>query len=203
MMYREPDIMPTLTIFRHCQTKKGEARGRGSHLSAEGVRHARAIGEQIGPFDHVLTSHIPRTLETALAMGFAVDAQDPVLGEIPPAVWEEIGHHDRWSWDDPFDRFAAIVARGGATAALGRQQQELWLRTAQALPEDGSALLISHGRVIEVGLVACFPTADFTTWGRPLQHGEGVCLRYTPQQVTLARWYRAPVANAHMSGGGR
>ena len=79
--------MSTIEIQRHCFTKKGQARGKGSHLSADGVLQARRIGEQImgeqiGPFDLVLTSHIPRTLETALAMGFAVDEQL----EVPWAV---------------------------------------------------------------------------------------------------------------------
>jgi len=88
--------MRTLEIRRHCFTKKGEGRGKGSHLSQEGVTQARAIGAQIGPFDLVLTSQLPRTLETALAIGFAVDEQLAVLGEIQPAVWDEIGHHERW-----------------------------------------------------------------------------------------------------------
>ncbi len=83
--------MRTIEIRRHCYTKKGDARGKGSHLSAAGVGQARGIGEQIGPFNLVLTSTVPRTLETAIAMGFAVDEQLAVLGGIPPAVW------DAWS----------------------------------------------------------------------------------------------------------
>jgi broad specificity phosphatase PhoE len=182
--------MPTLTILRHCYTKKGASRGKGSHLSQAGVEQARRIGATLGPFDMVLTSTIPRTLETALAMGFAVDDQLAALGEIPLAVWDEIGHHERWEWEDPFAHFAAIIAQNGATAALGRQQLQIWWQTVQGLPEDGAALIISHGRIIEAGLVCCFPQADFPTWGQPFQHGEGIALAYEAGQWLLAHWLR-------------
>jgi hypothetical protein len=54
-------------------TKKGPARGRGSHLSARGVALARAVGAELGPIARVLTSTSPRAIETAIAMGLAVD----------------------------------------------------------------------------------------------------------------------------------
>ena len=107
--------MRTIEIRRHCYTKKGDARGKGSHLSAAGVAQARRIGVEIGPFNLVVTSHIPRTLETAIAMGFAVDDQWNVLGDIPASVWDEIGHHERWTWEAPFVQFTQVTARGGAT----------------------------------------------------------------------------------------
>lgn len=182
--------MSRIVIRRHCYTKKGEGRGKGSHLSAEGVRQARYIGETIGPFDLVLSSSIPRTLETALAMGFAVDDQITELGEIPLAVWDEIGHHERWDWDDPFGQFATIIAQGGATTTLGKQQKDIWIQAAQSVGSTGQVLIISHGRVIESGLVTCFPDADFAKWGRPFQHGEGVELSYTDGQLKLMQMYR-------------
>jgi hypothetical protein len=65
--------MRTIEIRRHSYTKQGEAQGHGSHLSADGVRLAREVGAQIGPFAYVAASVVPRTVETAIAMGFAVD----------------------------------------------------------------------------------------------------------------------------------
>ena len=170
--------MRTLEIRRHSVNKKGEQRGKGSQLSAERVARAREIGNQIGPFDLVLTSHVPRTLETALAMGFAVDEQLEVLGDIPQAVWDEIGHHERWEWPEPFVTFAQYVARGGPTAHMGQRQRAAWLLALESIPDGGSVLIISHGRVIEAGLVACLPAGDFAAWGPPFQHGEGVQLTY-------------------------
>lgn len=182
--------MRTIEIRRHCLTKKGETRGKGSHLSAEGVTQARRIGEQIGPFDFVLTSQVPRTLETAIAMGFAVDEQLDVLGNIPAAVWGEIGHQERWTRSQPFVEFARISGANGATAELGRQQQAARVQALESLPSDGHLLIISHGRVIESGLVTCFPDADFATWGAPFQHGEGIEMGYIDGHFTHVQFRR-------------
>lgn len=170
--------MRFIEIRRHCFTKKGPARGKGSHLSAAGVIQARQIGNTLPPFDLVFTSHIPRTLETALAMGFAVDEQLEVIGNIPMDVWDEIGHQERWEWKQPFVTFADFIKRGGPTARLGKSQRDVWITALEALPVDGSVLIVSHGRVIESGLVSAVPDGDFANWGAPFQHGEGVRMRY-------------------------
>lgn len=183
-------VMRVLEIRRHCYTKKGAARGKGSHLSMEGVRQARAIGDHLGPFDLVLTSHIPRTLETALAMGFAVDDQLPILGEIPAEVWNEVGHQERWAWEQPFVVFAQLVAQGGATAQLGQQQKDTWIQALEAIADGGRVLIISHGRVIEAGLVTCFPNAAFAQWGAPFHHGDGVQIEYAAGRFTRLEFRR-------------
>ena len=184
--------MRAIEIRRHCLTKKGEARGKGSHLSAEGVTQARRIGEQMGPFDLVLASQVPRTLETAIAMGFSVDDQLDVLGTIPAGVWDEIGHQERWTWAEPFVMFARIIGKDGAAARLGRQQRATWIQALESVPADGRVLIISHGRVIESGLVTCFPDADFATWGAPFQHGEGIRMGYRDGRFTHVQFRRNP-----------
>ena len=148
------------------------------HLSQASVDLARRVGVGLGSFDRVVTSCVTRTLETAVAMGFAVDEQREVLGEIAPEVWAEVGHHERWEWDEPFAVFARLVRAGGATARLGRAQAEAWRAIARALPEGGRALVISHGRVIEAGAVTCFPDADHAAWGPPFGKCEGLRLVY-------------------------
>ena len=170
--------MRTIEIRRHSYTKKGESRGKGSHLSAEGVALAREIGHHIGPFDLVLTSDSPRTLETAIAMGFAVDEQLAVLGDIPADVVAEIGHHERWDWEYPFVTFAEFIGRGGPTARMGKRQREAWVGALESMPADARVLVISHGKVIESGLVTCIPQGDFSAWGAPFRHCEGVTMNY-------------------------
>lgn len=164
--------MRVLEVRRHSLVKDHV------HLSQAGIDLARRVGADLGPFDRVVTSHITRTLETAVAMGFAVDEQLTVLGTIEPDVWAEVGHHDRWSWSDPFTAFARLVERGGATARLGRTQAEAWRAIVEELPENGRALVVSHGRVIEAGVVACFPHTDYSTWGPPFDRCEGLRLVY-------------------------
>ena len=176
--------MRTIEIRRHSFTKKGEQRGHGSHLSAEGVAHARRIGEQLGAFDLVLTSQVPRTLETAIAMGFAVDEQLEALGDIPAAVWDEIGHQERWAWPEPFVRFAEFVARGGPTMLLGQRQQTVWAQALESVADEGRVLIVSGGRVIEAGVVTCLPDGDFAAWGPAFSPGEGVSLAYQAGRFT-------------------
>lgn len=184
--------MRTIEIRRHAFTKKGEGRGHGSHLSAEGVAQARRIGAQIGPFALVLTSHIPRTLETALAMGFAVDEQIEALGDIPAEVWDEIGHQERWAWEEPFVRFAQLVTCGGPMARMGERQRDVWVRALESAPDGGSVLIVSHGRVIEAGLVTCVPEGDFAAWGTPFHHGEGIKMEYEVGRFTNLQFRRNP-----------
>ncbi len=58
--------MRVLEVRRHSLVKDRV------HLSQAGVDLARRVGAGTGPFDRVVTSQITRTLETAIAMGFAV-----------------------------------------------------------------------------------------------------------------------------------
>ncbi len=60
--------MRWLEVRRHSVTKKGPARGRGSHLSTQGVELARRVGAELGPIAYVLTSTSPRAIATAIAM---------------------------------------------------------------------------------------------------------------------------------------
>ena len=151
--------MPTLEVRRHSYTKKDEARGHGSHLSGAGV----ALARKIGPFERVVTSAIPRTLETALAMGFAVDEIIPALGQLPEAFWAEVGRHDHWSWPRLFARYRELIAMGQQVAALGMIQANIWIKTLEQIAPDGSVLVLSHGHAIEAGLVTpAFRTVNWT-----------------------------------------
>ncbi|MGH2548142.1 MAG: histidine phosphatase family protein [Thermomicrobiales bacterium] len=161
-----------LEIRRHSRTKKGSSKGAGSHLSQAGVDLARSIVS--GPFDRVVASTIPRTSETAIAMGYAVDETIENLCPADPNLYAEVGHQERWQWERPFEAFAKLVAAGGATAELGRLQTDIWKRILTELPDGGSALIISHGRVIESGLVSLIQSGDYASWGSPFHHCEGI-----------------------------
>jgi len=144
----------------------------GQHLSQEGVDLARRVGSEIGPFDRVITSTIPRAFETAIAMGFAVDEQLEQLGMMGDDVDAEI------DWKAGFAEFARVIRQGGATARFARAQSELWRSIAEALSEGGSALIITHGGIIEAVAVACLPDADHSTWGPSCDYCEGVQLGF-------------------------
>lgn len=161
-------------IRRHSYTKKGGERGRGSHLSAEGVRLARRVGDAMGPFAKVVASDVPRTLETAVAMGFAVDEILPFPDSVEwDAVIGEIGWHALWETERPFAQIAETMASRPQTARMSAYYAARWLRAALA---DQPVLFVSHGQLMETGLVACLPEADHAAWGRPFAHCEGARL---------------------------
>jgi hypothetical protein len=70
------------------------------------------------------------------------------------------------------------IERGGAVAALASDQESFWRRAVQAVPEDAAALVISHGGLIEPGLLVCFPRLDHARWGRPFGNLEGARLAF-------------------------
>lgn len=159
----------------------------GQHLSQQGVDLARAVGEGMGPFHLVVTSSLPRAYETAIAMGFAVDEQVPWLSNLPD------GFEDEVPWDAGISRIAA-VARSlpeGAVAQFARKLAAFHRDLAARLPENGRALVISHGGIVETSAVGCKPDEDYTAWGPAFGYCEGVrmyfagtaCVRIEPLRV--------------------
>jgi broad specificity phosphatase PhoE len=181
-----------LEVRRHSLTKKGPGRGRGSHLSAEGVGLARRIGGQTGPFDVVVTSTVARTIETALAMGFAVDDTLDMGGGVWESAQAQVGDHQHWEWANPFVDYAELIASGGPVAALADRQRVLWSSVVDRTDSGERALVISHGGLIEPGLVASVAGADYAEWGRPFGHCEGVRLAYDGGAFDLMELLRLP-----------
>jgi len=178
-----------LAVFRHAPTKKGEGRGKGSHLSAEGVVLARQVGADLGPFDRVYVSPIPRTMETALAMGFAVDA---AIEFSCGYISGEFEHHDQWGWEQPYIRFAELLRSGGTLSQRAAEDAALWVSLLAEVPAGGRALIVSHGGSIEPVLVACLPDADHAAWGAPFSQCDGVILTFENGRFTDAEFKRAP-----------
>ncbi|WP_144127346.1 histidine phosphatase family protein [Catellatospora sichuanensis] len=167
--------MRRLEVRRHSYTKKDGARGRGSHLSHDGVAAARACGATLGPVGYVLTSPSPRALETAVAMGFAVDD----TAEMPSGyVPGEVDHHDQWRWERPFVTYAGLIARGRGLAAAALANRALWLAALEQVPDGGTALVVGHGGTLEPALVACTPDADHAAWGPAFGHLHGATLEF-------------------------
>jgi broad specificity phosphatase PhoE len=142
----------------------------GQHLSQEGVTLARRVGKDGGPFDRVITSTLPRAFETAIAMGFAVDEQSELISTYGGEVEREI------PWPQTFAAYAGAVRRGGAAAEYAGRLAMFYRRMAEDLPEDGRALVINHGGIVELGAVACVPGADYESFGPHCAYCEGVRL---------------------------
>ena len=144
----------------------------GDHLNQTGVSLARRVGEGIGPFDRVVTSTLPRALETAIAMGFAVDEQVELMSSFGAEVEHEV------PWPQTFAVYAKAVRRRRAGAAqwYANQLVTFYNDLATRLVEDGAALVINHGGVVELGVTASFPDADYESWGEAVYYCEGARL---------------------------
>jgi broad specificity phosphatase PhoE len=158
--------MRTIEIRRHSIRSKPD-----DHLSQQGVALARKVGQGMGPFAFVATSTLPRAFETAIAMGFAVDEQNELMNTYGGMVEREA------PWPLPYFHYAEIVRQGGHAARYARQLAEYYAGIIEdRVPEGGSALAVNHGGVVELGVVACLPDADFSGWGDASEFCEGARL---------------------------
>jgi broad specificity phosphatase PhoE len=161
------DIMQYLEVRRHTMRVKP-----GQHLSQEGVDLARRVGGEIGPFEFVITSTLHRAYETAIAMGVAVNDQLEELSQLADGIEAEV------AWDAGFGAFGAAYRLRRTTHSRAQQFSELWHMIAQSISPGGSALLITHGGIVEAGAVGCLPMADHAAWGSAIDYCEGVRLHF-------------------------
>ncbi len=159
--------MRLLEVRRHSMRRKP-----GEHLSQDGIELARLVGEASGPFGLVVTSTVPRAIETAIAMGFEVHETLPALGESMDALYREIG------WPNPFSRVARAVNNVTERAGFARAQSDLWRSVVEQVEDGQRALIVTHGGFVEFGAVASVPSADHGAWGNAIGYCEGVRLTF-------------------------
>ena len=156
--------MRTLVHLRH-----GEREPGGVHLTPRGAQLAAQLGRRLQRFDRVITSPKPRAVETAEAMGYAVDAELPELGGLPAPI-------DRWvDREDPrsFADYVALVDRLEEVKAHAQVLAGRWRDEAERVPEGGRLLLVSHGGIIELGAVGALGALT-SAWGPTLGLLDGV-----------------------------
>lgn len=150
----------------------------GDHLNQNGVDLARMVGENLGPFDRVITSTLPRAFETAIAMGFAVDEQI----ELMSTYGNEVGREAPWPLSCA--GYAEVVRKGGAAGQYANQLKDVYSKLANYIADGRKALVINHGGVLELGAVACLPNADHIKWGSHFEYCEGIRLFWEDDEFT-------------------
>ena len=168
----------------------------GQHLSQDGIDLARLVGAGSGPYSLVVTSPIPRAVETAIAMGFEVDETDDFLGLNPVGVRL---------------RLAAVVraisdaVRAGAGAAKGAGQMAgVWRSIVERIPESTQALVVTHGGIVEMGAVAAVPDESARGLGRRhrLLRGRSADVRRWLHRLRTAPRARGVSPHRELSRGG-
>jgi broad specificity phosphatase PhoE len=170
---------------RYLEVRRHTTRAKpGVHLSPAGILRAQRVAQTSGPFARVVTSPVTRAYETAVAMGLAVDEQDERLAMMDDAVELEL------PWPFSFAEAAAAVQRGGAAARFAAAQAQVWRDVVAAVPDGGSALIITHGGIVELGAVGCMPRADHASWGPYCDTLEGIRLAFDGQDFVAAEVLR-------------
>jgi broad specificity phosphatase PhoE len=173
--------MKTIEIRRHSiRTKPGD------HLSQQGVTLARSVGENLGPFDRVVTSTLPRAFETAIAMGFAVNEQIEFMSSYGADVEREV------PWPQSFAAYSEAVKPGGAAGQYAKNLAEYYAELANYLADGRAALVVNHGGVLELGVVVCLPDADYASWGDAVDYCEGARLFWEDGEFVKAEVLRVP-----------
>ncbi len=144
----------------------------GEHLSQAGVALARKVGEAMGPFDLVITSTLTRAFETVIAMGFAVQEQRDDFCSFGDKVDEAI------RYPAPFARYTQQMKESKHVARYMKIQSALLHEVVTQLDDGSSALIVSHGGVVEAGAVGCLPQFDWATAGDAVSYCEGVRLSF-------------------------
>jgi broad specificity phosphatase PhoE len=157
--------MKTIEIRRHSIRSKP-----GDHLNQPGVTLARLVGENLGPFDRVITSTLPRAIETAIAMGFGVDA----LNELMSSYADDVEREAPWPLSPA--EYAEVIRKGGAATQYANQLMIVYTKLAEYLGDGRAALVVNHGGIAEMGAVACLPDADHFAWGAHFDYCEGIRL---------------------------
>jgi hypothetical protein len=126
-------------------------------------------------FDSVCVSQVPRTMETALAMGSAVDEAIEIA--LDATFWGEVEKHEHWNWPDVVRGYREILRPDSALDRIGRAQRDSWKARLDSLGDGGAALFISHGHATELGLLMCLGDRDLDV-GPAFGHCEGFTCTY-------------------------
>lgn len=179
----------------------------GTQLSQLGVEQARRLGEGAGPYAKVVTSVLPRAIQTAVAMGFAVD-QVLVTQLADDALYEHEttagATGSRWDQAErPLQELATRIAGQrvdqGPQFRLASTLAGLW-RDLMTPYGDGPerVLFIGHSGELEYGLVGALPEVDHSDWGGTFGPLEGALLEFTgePARFTSAQLLRTDTVTA-------
>jgi broad specificity phosphatase PhoE len=158
----------------------------GKHLTQQGVDLARRVGETMGRFDLVITSDLPRAFETAIAMGYAVDRQEKLLSSMGDPVDSEV------AWELGCAEFQRAARLGKTTLKAANKHAQFLRQIAAELTPSGRALIVSHGGIIELGVVGLLPEYDYSAFGPACERCEGVRMYFDGDACTGAEVLRLP-----------
>jgi broad specificity phosphatase PhoE len=168
----------TIEIRRHAERHKP-----GDNLNARGVARARNASARDRAFALVVTSPVARAVQTVVAMGHNVDAEDWTMASMGEAM-------AAFPWQGSFAAMqAAIRADPAAAAYAAFQAAELRAWLARVDPGE-AVLVVNHGGIAEIGIIALLGDVDVTPLGPSLGTCEGALLELDGDRCRRVRLFR-------------
>ncbi len=141
------------------------------HINQNGIDLANKVAPDVRKSKYTLTSSIPRAVETALVLGYEVNRMDDRLFQYKPEIMGELG-------DQSFKAIAKAIVAGKYTASYSEDQLSLFREALDEVKDGETVLVVSHGSMVEIGLVAMFPERDHAEWGKSFTYLEGYRVAY-------------------------
>ena len=113
-------------------------------------------------------------------MGFAVDQEESTLQSFGSAVDALI------AWDCGFKGWHEGVAKSPVLAAFATLQAAIWCHVLSEITPGQAALIVTHGGMIEAGVMVAAQTFAWSTAGEAIGCAEGVRLWFEEQQCVHA-----------------
>lgn len=168
----------TIEIRRHAERHKP-----GDHLNTTGVARARNARARDRDFTLVVTSPLPRAIQTAVAMGHGVDEEDWTMATMG-------GSLVAFPWDVSFGAMQQAIRTdpvAGAWVIHLVAQLRYWLSRI----DPGEALLVvNHGGIAEAGIIGLLGDIDVSDFGPSLGYCEGARIELAGETVRSVRLLR-------------
>ncbi|MEJ2002219.1 MAG: histidine phosphatase family protein [Maritimibacter sp.] len=173
--------MRILEIRRHTMRAKP-----GVHLSQAGIELARTVGKDLGKFDYVACSDKERSAETAVALGCAVNETVSGLGTISETLAQQSG------WPDSIDSIALRVEKNPDLYRFSDEQYRIWKAVLESCKTSQRTLIISHGAIMELGLLAATREMSIGQYGAVFGYCEGFRLAFESDECVGYEPIRLP-----------
>ncbi len=149
---------------------------------------ARHLGlEGAGPFHRVVTSPKKRAVETAVAMGFSIDATTEALLDVSRKIPEL--DSDTRSFSELHGKLARAMRDGSASRQYLLRLRDLFRKELEKIPDGARLLMVSHGGVVEWSALAVLPDAA-ALLGPAIETCEGIEIGYEDGEFRSVRALR-------------
>jgi broad specificity phosphatase PhoE len=158
-------VTRVLELRRHSRRS-----GADANLNQSGVALARSLGASMGPFALVVSSPAERAIQTAVAMGFAIDRIEDAL-----ALPEQAQLALELDMCKSFADVAMLLRASARMADYALRLRGVARELVDEIDHNQSALAISHGGVLETMVAGCLADGDDMTRIRALGAGFRFC----------------------------